>query len=102
MTADQDREPSSNPCQLPTSASQLPGEDECRRCGRSLDIPPGKELTIYCHECAHDIAEASTELLTWAYGKLHYRSFDSMEDALKLDEIKLILMGANDLSGNPG
>jgi len=35
------------------------------------------------------------ELLTWAYTKLHYRSFDSMEDALKLDEIKLLLMGGS-------
>lgn len=31
------------------------------------------------------------ELLAWAYSKLHYRSFVELEDALMLDEIKLLL-----------
>ena len=30
-------------------------------------------------------------LLKWAYSKLVYRSFDNMDDALKMDEIKLEL-----------
>ncbi len=33
------------------------------------------------------------ELLAWAYRKLHYRSFDSMDDALMLDRIKLLFIG---------
>jgi hypothetical protein len=41
-----------------------------------------------------DEREEMTHLLGWAYSKLVYRSFDSMEDALAMDEIKLILMGA--------
>jgi hypothetical protein len=32
-----------------------------------------------------------TQLLTWAYGKLHHVSFSKLEDNLKLDEIKLLL-----------
>jgi hypothetical protein len=36
------------------------------------------------------------ELLAWAYSKLVYRSFESLEDCLAMDEIKLILMGAYD------
>jgi len=31
-------------------------------------------------------------LLCWAYSKLVYRSFDNMEDALAMDEIKLMTM----------
>jgi flagellar biosynthesis/type III secretory pathway protein FliH len=31
-------------------------------------------------------------LLAWAYGKLAYRSFDNIDDALKMDEIKLLLL----------
>jgi hypothetical protein len=30
-------------------------------------------------------------LLHWAYGKLHDRTFSSMEDAMRLDEMKLLL-----------
>jgi hypothetical protein len=41
-------------------------------------------------ECAAEIHRLQ-ELLQWAYSKLVYRSFDSMEDALKLDEMKLFL-----------
>ena len=43
-------------------------------------------------ECDAEIRRL-TNLLSWAYGKLAYRSFDNMDDALKMDEIKLILMG---------
>ncbi len=41
-----------------------------------------------------DQLEDDRRLLAWAYSKLVYRSFDSMDDALAMDEIKLILMGA--------
>jgi hypothetical protein len=41
-------------------------------------------------ECALEIHRL-TELLTWAYGKLHHASFSKLEDNLKLDEIKLLL-----------
>lgn len=34
------------------------------------------------------------ELLCWAYSKLLYRSFDNMDDALAMDEIKLLLTGS--------
>lgn len=32
-----------------------------------------------------------TEMLAWAYGKLHHFTFNSVEDALELDRIKLFL-----------
>jgi hypothetical protein len=41
-------------------------------------------------ECAAEIARLQ-ELVRWAYSKLVYRSFDSLEDALKMDEMKLLL-----------
>jgi hypothetical protein len=41
-------------------------------------------------ECAAEI-ERLTELVRWAYTKLHSRNFSSMDDALKLDEMKLLL-----------
>ena len=37
-------------------------------------------------------AEQDFALLRWAYSKLVYRSFDNMEDALVMDEIKLMLL----------
>lgn len=42
-------------------------------------------------ECANEIRHLR-DLLGWAYGKLHERNFSKMDDALKLDEIKLLLM----------
>lgn len=41
-------------------------------------------------ECAAEIARL-TELVQWAYSKLHDRNFTREEDALKLDEMKLLL-----------
>lgn len=41
-------------------------------------------------ECAAEIAHL-TELVRWAYSKLHDRNFSRQEDALKLDEMKLLL-----------
>ena len=41
-------------------------------------------------ECAAEIHRLR-DLLRWAYSKLHGRTFSSMEDALKLDELKLLL-----------
>ena len=41
-------------------------------------------------ECAAEIARL-TELVRWAYSKLHSRTFSSLDDALKLDEMKLLL-----------
>ena len=41
-------------------------------------------------ECAAEIARLQ-ELVRWAYSKLVYRSFESMEDCLKMDEMKLLL-----------
>ena len=41
------------------------------------------------------------ELLAWAYNKLHRMNFSKLEDALALDEIKLILMGAYDDQETP-
>ena len=38
-----------------------------------------------------DQFEEDLELLRWAYSKLLYRSFDSMEDAMMMDRIKLLL-----------
>lgn len=41
-------------------------------------------------ECSAEIARL-TELVGWAYSKLHGRTFNNLEDALKLDEMKLLL-----------
>jgi hypothetical protein len=35
--------------------------------------------------------EQMLDLLRWAYSKLHTYSYRNMDDALKLDEIKLLL-----------
>ena len=43
-------------------------------------------------ECAAEI-ERLQGLLRWAYSKLHGCTFSNMDDALKLDDIKLLLMG---------
>ena len=40
---------------------------------------------------AADEIEKFKELLIWANGKLHDRTFSKMEDALMLDEIKMLL-----------
>ena len=40
--------------------------------------------------CAAEIARL-TDLVCWAYSKLHDRTFSRMDDALKLDEMKLLL-----------
>ena len=41
-------------------------------------------------ECQIEIARL-TELVRWAYSKLHHANYSKMEDALKLDEMKLFL-----------
>jgi hypothetical protein len=41
-----------------------------------------------------DQLEDDRRLLAWAYRKLAAYSFSKQEDALAMDEIKLILMGA--------
>jgi len=33
--------------------------------------------------------DALRHMVTWAYGKLHARTFSSMDDALELDRLKL-------------
>ena len=38
-----------------------------------------------------DGIEQLSDLVHWAYTKLHRRTFNSMEDTLKLDEMKLLL-----------
>ena len=54
-------------------------------------LPPTPELAYA--EGRADQLEEDKKLLSWAYSKLVYRSFDSMTDALVMDEIKLLLMG---------
>lgn len=39
-------------------------------------------------ECAAEIHRLK-DLIRWAYGKLHHQSYSNMDDALKLDEMKL-------------
>lgn len=56
-------------------------------------LPPTPELAYA--EGRKDQAEEDKELLSWAYSKLVYRSFDNMEDALQMDRIKLILVGVS-------
>lgn len=41
-------------------------------------------------ECAAEIARL-TELVSWAYSKLHRIDFSNQYDCLKLDEMKLLL-----------
>lgn len=41
-------------------------------------------------ECAAEIARL-VELVRWAYTKLHHQNYSKQEDALKLDEMKLLL-----------
>ena len=41
-----------------------------------------------------DEREDNMKLLTWAYSKLQHIAFTKQEDALALDEIKLMMMGA--------
>ncbi|MFA6125479.1 hypothetical protein [Sphingomonas sp.] len=53
----------------------------------SFDEEPDGDLH---GECAAEIARL-TELVRWAYTKLHRTNFTSMDDALKLDEMKLLL-----------
>lgn len=43
------------------------------------------------YESMSDELERRKDLLAWAYSKLHGRTFSSMDDALKLDEMKLLL-----------
>lgn len=54
-------------------------------------LPPTPELAYA--EGRADQLEDDTRLLSWAYSKLVYRSFDNLDDALKMDEIKLLLTG---------
>lgn len=42
-------------------------------------------------EAMQDEIDYRDELLAWAYSKLHSYSFSKMDDAMKLDEIKLLL-----------
>ena len=41
-------------------------------------------------ECDAEI-DRLQELVRWAYTKLHMREFGNMDDALKMDEMKLLL-----------
>ena len=41
-------------------------------------------------ECAAEIHRLH-DLVRWAYSKLHMREFSNIDDALKLDEMKLLL-----------
>ena len=45
-------------------------------------------------EGRQDAQADSHRLISWAYGKLQHIAFTKQEDALALDEMKLMLMGA--------
>jgi hypothetical protein len=47
-----------------------------------------------CSSICEPQFEEDKELLAWAYSKLAYRSFSDMDDCLKMDQIKLMFMGA--------
>jgi hypothetical protein len=55
---------------------------------------PAPERCIFCGAAMSQ--EELIALLAWAYGKLAYRSFSDLDDCLKMDEIRLLLMGAFD------
>ena len=62
------------------------------RGGRQCD-EDGVEIIMSreaCHVAADEI-ERLQELVRWAYSKLHGRTFNDIDDALKLDEMKLLL-----------
>lgn len=44
------------------------------------------EIRALCHEITYE-----KELLAWAYGKLHNRTFSKMDDDFMLDRVKLYL-----------
>lgn len=72
-----------------------PADDSAHQAKTALETHAAEaELTHAYAEGRKDEREDCVRLLSWAYSKLAYRSFDSQEDALALDEIKLILMGA--------
>lgn len=52
-----------------------------------------QETEAYAEGRADQLAD-DLRLLAWAYSKLEPYSFSKMEDALAMDEIKLMLMGA--------
>lgn len=56
---------------------------------------PGSDVQLgaYAEGRADQLAD-DIRLLAWAYKKLQHVEFSKMEDALAMDEIKLMLMGA--------
>jgi hypothetical protein len=69
------------------------------------DVPTTEELAELANVLPPTLEEAYAEgradqldddrhLLAWAYGKLSRIEWTKQEDALAMDEIKLILMGA--------
>lgn len=60
---------------------------------RAMQVAEEYDTAAYA-EGRKDEREELTRLLAWAYGKLHLSSFSRLEDDLTLDEIKLVLMGA--------
>jgi hypothetical protein len=54
------------------------------------------EGSLKDYESACRELEYRKDLIAWAYSKLHCVSFSSMDDALKLDEIKLFLTVQSD------
>lgn len=63
----------------------------------SFDEEPDGDPHGECAAAIHHL----TGLLSWAYGKLVYRSFDNLDDALKMDEIKLLLTLPEHAGGAP-
>ena len=61
----------------------------------STNLCPHEELPSACSDCETIRIDMQNEqmldLLRWAYSKLHMYSYRNMDDALKLDEIKLLL-----------
>lgn len=56
----------------------------------------GPEPRFTDEEIEQSEIEFLRSLLSWCYSKLHYRSFDDMDDALMLDRIKLELTGGGE------
>lgn len=70
-------------CLLPSSKNDAP-----------LTLCLGDAQTSAYAEGRKDEREDLIRLLGWAYSKLHHIDFSNQHDALALDEIKLVLMGA--------
>lgn len=78
---------------LPSPAYIEDAETEMRisyKTGHKDALDAAAELALQADACMLvQERDALRLMVTWAYGKLHSRTFTSMDDALELDRLKL-------------